>query len=134
MPTQTILRSLRRRATLAFGAVTVLGATIVLYDGAIDYPASDRLWGLIAEHRVSVLGVTPTLIRVLMHAGDAPPVSRNRWAAERGSITRTGCERRKSSALSSSCSVTRSTVRVSCCSVASFPGRSSATLCRMDDV
>jgi acetyl-CoA synthetase len=50
---------------------TVLGATIVLYDGAIDYPASDRLWGLIAEHRVSVLGVTPTLIRVLMHAGDA---------------------------------------------------------------
>jgi acetyl-CoA synthetase len=47
---------------------TILGATIVLFDGAIDYPTSDRLWSLVDEHRVSVLGVSPTLIRVLMHA------------------------------------------------------------------
>ena len=47
---------------------TILGATIVLYEGAIDYPTSDRLWSLVNEHRISVLGVSPTLIRVLMHA------------------------------------------------------------------
>jgi acetyl-CoA synthetase len=50
---------------------TILGAAIALYEGAIDYPSSDRLWRLVEEHRVSVLGVSPTLIRVLMHAGDA---------------------------------------------------------------
>ena len=50
---------------------TLLGATVVLYDGAIDYPSAARLWHLIEEHRVSVLGVTPTLVRVLMHATDA---------------------------------------------------------------
>lgn len=50
---------------------TLLGAASVLYDGAIDYPSSDRLWSLVDEHRVTVLGVSPTLIRVLMHAGDA---------------------------------------------------------------
>jgi acetyl-CoA synthetase len=49
---------------------TVLGATIVLFDGAVDYPSSDRLWSLVDDHRVSVLGVSPTLIRVLMHADE----------------------------------------------------------------
>jgi acetyl-CoA synthetase len=49
---------------------TLLGASSVVYDGAMDYP-SDRLWKLIQEHRVSVLGVSPTLIRMLMHAHDS---------------------------------------------------------------
>jgi acetyl-CoA synthetase len=40
----------------------------VVYDGAMDYPASNRLWTLIQEHRVSILGVSPTLVRMLMHA------------------------------------------------------------------
>ena len=34
---------------------TLLGATAVLYDGALDYPTSNRLWTLIEDHRVSVL-------------------------------------------------------------------------------
>ena len=45
---------------------TLLGATMVLYDGALDYPAADRLWSLVEHHRASVLGVSPTLIRSLM--------------------------------------------------------------------
>jgi acetyl-CoA synthetase len=49
---------------------TLLGATAVVYDGAIDYPTCNRLWKLIEEHRVSILGVSPTLIRMLMHARD----------------------------------------------------------------
>jgi acetyl-CoA synthetase len=52
-----------------FGAA-VIGAAVVLYDGAIDYPSSDRIWSLVSGHRVSVLGVSPTLIRSLVHTGD----------------------------------------------------------------
>ena len=51
-----------------FGA-TLLGATMVLYEGALDFPAPDRLWALVERHRVSVLGVSPTLIRGLMRHG-----------------------------------------------------------------
>jgi acetyl-CoA synthetase len=55
---------------LIFGA-TLLGATIVLYEGALDFPAPDRLWALVERHRASVLGVSPTLIRALMRHGAA---------------------------------------------------------------
>jgi acetyl-CoA synthetase len=48
------------------------GGTLVLYDGAPDYPEPDRLWALVERHRIGVLGVSPTLIRSLMAHGDAP--------------------------------------------------------------
>jgi acetyl-CoA synthetase len=56
---------------LVYGA-TLLGATMLLYDGAPDHPAPDRLWGLIERHKVSVLGISPTLVRSLMQHGEAP--------------------------------------------------------------
>lgn len=55
---------------LVFGA-TLLGATFFLYDGAPDYPAPDRLWQMAARHRLTQLGISPTLIRALMPHGDA---------------------------------------------------------------
>jgi len=48
------------------------GGTLVLYDGAPDFPAADRLWAFVERHRVNVLGVSPTLIRALMAHGDDP--------------------------------------------------------------
>ena len=48
------------------------GGTLVLYDGAPDYPGPDRLWAFVERHRVNVLGVSPTLIRALMAHGDTP--------------------------------------------------------------
>ncbi len=56
---------------LVFGAL-LLGATCVLYDGAPDYPDVDRLWALVARHRITTLGVSPTLIRSLLLHGEAP--------------------------------------------------------------
>lgn len=53
---------------LVFGAL-LLGAAMVLYDGAPDYPAPDRLWELTARHRVNVLGISPTLVRALIPHG-----------------------------------------------------------------
>ncbi len=54
-----------------FGAL-LLGSTMVFYDGAPDYPDVDRLWSLVERHRISALGVSPTLIRSLMQHGDEP--------------------------------------------------------------
>ncbi|KXX56031.1 AMP-binding protein [Rhodococcus sp. LB1] len=41
------------------------GGTLVLYEGSPDVPDTDRLWQLAQRHRVTMLGVSPTLIRTL---------------------------------------------------------------------
>jgi acetyl-CoA synthetase len=46
-----------------------LGATVLLFDGAPNDPP-DRLWDLVERHRVTALGVSPTLIRALIPAGE----------------------------------------------------------------
>jgi len=56
---------------LVFGTL-LLGATMVLYDGAPDFPDVDRTWALVAQHGVTALGVSPTLIRSLRPHGAAP--------------------------------------------------------------
>ncbi len=46
-----------------------LGATVFLYDGAPNDPP-DRVWDLVERHRITTLGISPTLIRALIPAGD----------------------------------------------------------------
>jgi acetyl-CoA synthetase len=41
------------------------GATLLLYEGSPDRPDSTRLWQLVERHRVTMLGVSPTLVRAL---------------------------------------------------------------------
>ena len=57
---------------LVLGALG-LGATIVLFDGTPDHPAPDRLWEVVARHKVTHLGIAPTAIRALMAHGDDLP-------------------------------------------------------------
>jgi acetyl-CoA synthetase len=45
------------------------GATVVYAEGAPDFP-SDRIWKLIESERVTMLGVSPTLVRALIPKGD----------------------------------------------------------------
>lgn len=45
------------------------GASIVLFDGAFDWPSPDRLWEMLERHRVSVFGISPTAVRLAMRAG-----------------------------------------------------------------
>lgn len=45
------------------------GAAVHLYEGAIDYPRKDELWRVLEEERISVFGISPTAIRMLMKAG-----------------------------------------------------------------
>ncbi len=56
---------------LVFGSL-LLGATMVLYDGAPDHPGPDRVWDLVERHRVTQLGLSPTFVRALIPRGDAP--------------------------------------------------------------
>jgi acetyl-CoA synthetase len=46
-----------------------VGATIVFAEGAPDWP-EDRLWRLVESERVTMLGLSPTLVRALMPHGD----------------------------------------------------------------
>jgi acetyl-CoA synthetase len=56
---------------LVFGTL-ITGATMLIYDGAPDFPAPDRLWALVEKHKVTTLGISPTLVRALIKFGDAP--------------------------------------------------------------
>jgi acetyl-CoA synthetase len=47
-----------------------LGATVFLFEGAPNFPQPDRIWDMVERHGISVLGVSPTLIRALIPAGD----------------------------------------------------------------
>ncbi|GAB4370611.1 MAG: AMP-binding protein [Calditrichia bacterium] len=58
-----------------FGTL-LIGATMVLYDGAPDYPHPQRVWDMVATHRVTHLGLTPSFIRAIMSAN--PEAVRNR--------------------------------------------------------
>jgi acetyl-CoA synthetase len=53
-------------------AALVNGATLALFEGAPDSPGPDRLWSFLERHRVTVLGISPTLVRALMPHGDGP--------------------------------------------------------------
>jgi acetyl-CoA synthetase len=52
-----------------FGTL-ILGATMMLYDGAPDFPGPDRVWQLVDRHRVTALGISPTLIRAHLRHGE----------------------------------------------------------------
>jgi len=69
---------------LVFGTLTI-GSTMVLYDGAPDYPGPERVWRLVDDHQVTHLGVSPTLIRALRTHGDDPV-----RAADRSSLRAIG--------------------------------------------
>ena len=61
---------------LVFGGLLV-GATVVLAEGAPNYPEPDRLWRLIERHRVSYLGLAPTVARLSMSLPDATLAERD---------------------------------------------------------
>jgi acetyl-CoA synthetase len=56
----------------AIAGSLLLGARLVIYEGAPDFPGPDRLWELVARHRVTHLGLSPTVIRSVMAHGEGP--------------------------------------------------------------
>ncbi len=49
------------------------GATVVMYEGAPNWPANDRFWQLVEKYKVSILYTAPTAIRAFMKWGDEWP-------------------------------------------------------------
>ncbi|RME24998.1 MAG: AMP-dependent synthetase, partial [Deltaproteobacteria bacterium] len=46
------------------------GATHMIFEGAPNHPEPDRVWQMVERHKLTHLGVSPTLIRLLMREGD----------------------------------------------------------------
>ena len=49
------------------------GATVVMYEGAPDWPQKDRFWQIIERHGVTILYTAPTAIRAFMRWGTEWP-------------------------------------------------------------
>jgi acetyl-CoA synthetase len=47
------------------------GATVLMYEGAPNFPEPDRFWDIIDRHQVSIFYTAPTAIRAFMRWGDA---------------------------------------------------------------
>jgi len=49
------------------------GATVLMYEGAPNWPAFDRFWEIIEKHKVNILYTAPTAIRTFIKWGDEWP-------------------------------------------------------------
>jgi len=49
------------------------GATLVMYEGAPDWPDRDRFWQIIEDYGVTIFYTAPTAIRAFMRWGEAEP-------------------------------------------------------------
>lgn len=57
---------------IVYGPLLV-GTTTVMYEGAPDFPAPDRLWSIIDRYKVSILYTSPTAIRAFIKFGEDHP-------------------------------------------------------------
>ncbi|HEX5216290.1 MAG TPA: acetate--CoA ligase [Vicinamibacterales bacterium] len=53
------------------------GATVLMYEGAPDWPQKDRFWELIERHGVTIFYTAPTAIRAFMRWGTEWPLKRD---------------------------------------------------------
>ena len=53
------------------------GATVLMYEGAPDWPQKDRFWELIERHGVTIFYTAPTAIRAFMRWGTEWPARRD---------------------------------------------------------
>ncbi len=51
------------------------GTSVVMYEGAPDFPQKDRFWSIIEKYRVSIFYTAPTAIRAFIKWGDEWPKS-----------------------------------------------------------
>jgi acetyl-CoA synthetase len=47
------------------------GATVIMYEGAPNFPENDRFWQIIEKHKVNIFYTAPTAIRTFIKWGDA---------------------------------------------------------------
>ncbi len=42
----------------------LMGASAVIYDGALDFPSYDRVWRMLSEYNATIFGISPTAVRL----------------------------------------------------------------------
>ncbi len=47
------------------------GATVMMYEGAPNWPENDRMWKIVDDHKVTIFYTAPTAIRAFIKWGDA---------------------------------------------------------------
>ena len=61
-----------------------LGATVFVYDGAANYPDEDRVWDIVADNGITLLGLSPTFVRLAKFNGIDRPMDGVRLFASTG--------------------------------------------------
>lgn len=54
---------------IVYGPLTA-GATVLMYEGAPNFPAEDRFWAIIEKYKATILYTAPTAIRAFIKWGD----------------------------------------------------------------
>jgi len=42
----------------------IMGASAVIYDGALDFPTNDRIWKMLSDYQATIFGISPTAVRL----------------------------------------------------------------------
>lgn len=50
----------------------IMGASSVIYDGALDFPKSDRVWRILSEYNATIFGISPTATRLFKKNNEEP--------------------------------------------------------------
>ncbi|ABX12762.1 AMP-binding protein [Nitrosopumilus maritimus] len=50
----------------------IMGASSVIYDGALDFPKSDRVWKILSEYNATIFGISPTATRLFKKNNEEP--------------------------------------------------------------
>ncbi len=59
---------------VVFGPL-MLGLTSIMYEGPVDYPRVDIVWGIIEKYGVNIFFTSPTAIRLLIKYGEKYPLN-----------------------------------------------------------
>ena len=44
--------------------ILIMGSSAIIYDGALDFPTSNRVWEILSKYRVTIFGISPTAVRL----------------------------------------------------------------------
>ncbi len=50
----------------------IMGASSVIYDGALDYPNSERVWKILSDYNATIFGISPTATRMFKKNNQEP--------------------------------------------------------------
>ena len=48
------------------------GSNAIIYDGALDFPNSDRVWEILSKHKATIFGISPTAVRLFKKINAKP--------------------------------------------------------------